>query len=100
SSAVGFKNGTDGSLTVGINALQSVSSPHRFLGITQQGGVSIVTTKGNRYGHEVLRGGNGKPNYDSVSVAGLLEKPDHVQIPVEILVRMLQGKKHKVPGHQ
>lgn len=69
SSAVGFKNGTDGSLTVAINALQSVSSPHRFLGINQSGGVSIVTTKGNNYGHVVLRGGNGKPNYDSVSVA-------------------------------
>ena len=69
SSAVGFKNGTDGGLTVAINALQSVSSPHRFLGINQQGGVSIVTTKGNGYGHVVLRGGNGKPNYDSVSVA-------------------------------
>ena len=65
SSAVGFKNGTDGGLTVAINALQSVSSPHRFLGINQKGGVSIVTTKGNRYGHVVLRGGNGKPNYDS-----------------------------------
>ena len=64
SSAVGFKNGTDGSLTVAINALQSVSSPHRFLGINQEGGVSIVTTKGNAYGHVVLRGGNGKPNYE------------------------------------
>ncbi|TWI53462.1 3-deoxy-D-arabinoheptulosonate-7-phosphate synthase [Pseudomonas duriflava] len=69
SSAVGFKNGTDGSLTVAINALQSVSNPHRFLGINQQGQVSIVATKGNPYGHVVLRGGNGKPNYDSVSVA-------------------------------
>src|SRR3990167_5038999 len=67
--SVGFKNGTDGGLTVAINALQSVSSPHRFLGINQEGGVSIVTTKGNAYGHVVLRGGNGKPNYDSVSVA-------------------------------
>src|SRR5690554_2349243 len=46
SSAVGFKNGTDGGLTVAINALQSVSNPHRFLGINQQGGVSIVETKG------------------------------------------------------
>ncbi|MDR6179302.1 MULTISPECIES: 3-deoxy-7-phosphoheptulonate synthase [unclassified Pseudomonas] len=68
SSAVGFKNGTDGSLTVAINALQSVSSPHRFLGIDQRGQVSVVMTKGNAYGHVVLRGGNGKPNYDSVSV--------------------------------
>ncbi len=69
SSAVGFKNGTDGGLTVAINALQSVSSPHRFLGINTQGQVAITHTKGNAYGHVVLRGGNGKPNYDSVSVA-------------------------------
>ena len=68
SSAVGFKNGTDGSLTVAINALQSVSNPHRFLGINGKGGVSVIHTRGNPYGHVVLRGGNGKPNYDSVSV--------------------------------
>lgn len=69
SSAVGFKNGTDGGLTVAINALQSVSSPHRFLGINFDGGVSVIHTKGNPYGHIVLRGGADKPNYDSVSVA-------------------------------
>ena len=69
SSSIGFKNGTDGSLTVAINALQSVSSPHRFLGINSDGNVSIITTKGNPYAHVVLRGGNGKPNYDSVSVS-------------------------------
>ncbi|MFT5008623.1 MAG: 3-deoxy-7-phosphoheptulonate synthase [Granulosicoccus sp.] len=69
SSAVGFKNGTDGGLDVAINALKSVSSPHNFLGINHQGQVSIITTKGNSYGHVVLRGGDGKPNYDSVSVA-------------------------------
>ena len=69
SSSIGFKNGTDGSLTVAINALQSVASPHRFLGINSEGSVSIITTKGNPYAHVVLRGGNGKPNYDSVSVA-------------------------------
>lgn len=69
STAVGFKNGTDGSLSVAINALQSVSSPHRFLGINSEGQVAIIHTRGNSYGHVVLRGGNGKPNYDSVSVA-------------------------------
>ena len=73
SSPVGFKNGTDGGLTVAINALQSVSSAHRFLGINGNGQVSIIHTRGNPYGHVVLRGGNGKPNYDSVSVA-LCEK--------------------------
>ncbi|WP_086931820.1 3-deoxy-7-phosphoheptulonate synthase [Agarilytica rhodophyticola] len=69
SSAVGFKNGTDGGLTVAINALQSVSNPHRFLGINSDGSVAIIHTRGNPYGHVVLRGGNGRPNYDSVSVA-------------------------------
>lgn len=66
---VGFKNGTDGSLDVAINALESVASPHNFLGINQAGQVAIIRTRGNAYGHVVLRGGNGKPNYDSVSVA-------------------------------
>jgi len=68
SSAVGFKNGTDGGLTVATNALQSVASPHRFLGINRQGQVSVFTTKGNAYGHIVLRGGSAGPNYDSVNV--------------------------------
>jgi 3-deoxy-7-phosphoheptulonate synthase len=69
SSAVGFKNGTDGGLTVAINAMQSVSSAHRFLGINSEGQVSVVTTKGNPYAHVVLRGGSSGPNYDSVHVA-------------------------------
>ncbi len=69
SSSVGFKNGTDGSLSVAINALKSVARPHRFLGIDQEGQVAVVATKGNPYGHVVLRGGGGKPNYDSVNVA-------------------------------
>lgn len=69
SMAIGFKNGTDGSLDVAVNAMKSVSHPHSFLGIDQQGQVAIIRTKGNNYGHVVLRGGGGKPNYDSVSVA-------------------------------
>ena len=69
SSAVGFKNGTDGSLGVAINALKSVSSPHRFLGVNKDGQVAITKTKGNQYGHIVLRGGNRNTNYDSVSIS-------------------------------
>lgn len=68
SCAVGFKNGTDGSLDVAVNAMKSVNHPHSFLGINPEGQVSIVRTRGNRYGHVVLRGGGGEPNYDSVSV--------------------------------
>ena len=66
---VGFKNGTDGSLGVAINALESVASPHRFLGISPTGQVSVVQTKGNAHGHVVLRGGSSGPNYS----------PEHIQ---------------------
>ena len=68
SCAVGFKNGTDGSLEVAVNALKSVSSPHRFLGINQAGQVSVVHTRGNANAHIVLRGGNDGPNYDAGAV--------------------------------
>ncbi len=73
SAAVGFKNGTDGGLTVAVNALKSVKSPHRFLGINNAGQVAIISTRGNPYAHIVLRGGSNGPNYDSVHVA-LCEK--------------------------
>ena len=60
---VGYKNGTDGSATIAINAMQSASSPHHFLGINCDGNASIVSTTGNPYGHLVLRGGNSGSNY-------------------------------------
>jgi len=100
SSAVGFKNGTDGGLTVAINALQSVSNPHRFLGINQEGGVSIVTTKGNAYGHVVLRGGNGKPNYDSVSVALCEQALAKAKITPNIMVDCSHANSNKDPALQ
>ena len=68
STPVGFKNGTDGGLEVAINAIRSAARPHSFLGINQGGRASIVRTAGTRYGHLVLRGGGGRPNYDTVSV--------------------------------
>jgi 3-deoxy-7-phosphoheptulonate synthase len=69
STPVGFKNGTDGSLSVAINALHSVSQPHHFLGINQKGQCAVIHTRGNNSGHIVLRGGGGKSNYDSVNIA-------------------------------
>jgi len=66
---VGFKNGTDGSLSTAVNAMQSASSPHRFMGINQLGQSALLQTSGNRDGHVILRGGGGKPNYDSLNVA-------------------------------
>ena len=69
STAVGFKNGTDGSLEVAINAIESAAGAHSFLGIDPDGMTAITRTRGNPYGHVVLRGGNRSPNYDSVNIA-------------------------------
>ncbi|MEM8767612.1 MAG: 3-deoxy-7-phosphoheptulonate synthase [Pseudomonadota bacterium] len=69
SSAVGFKNGTDGGLEVALNALKSVASPHSFLGISPSGQVAVMQTRGNGNAHIVLRGGSNGPNYDEVSIA-------------------------------
>ncbi|MAT52132.1 MAG: 3-deoxy-7-phosphoheptulonate synthase [Porticoccaceae bacterium] len=95
SSAVGFKNGTDGSLTVAINALQSVAKPHRFLGINSEGKVSIITTRGNPYSHVVLRGGDGKPNYDSVSVSLCEQELSKVGITPRIMVDCSHANSNK-----
>lgn len=73
SSAVGFKNNTDGNIEVAINAIKSASMPHHFLGIDQNGFTSIVSTKGNKLGHLILRGGKNGPNYDALSVKMALE---------------------------
>ncbi|KAL1742054.1 3-deoxy-7-phosphoheptulonate synthase [Schizophyllum fasciatum] len=60
---VGFKNGTDGSVTVAIDAMHSASNPHAFMGVTPQGLASIVKTTGNPHLHIILRGGARGPNY-------------------------------------
>jgi len=100
SSAVGFKNGTDGSLTVATNALMSVANPHRFLGIDQSGSVSIVETNGNNYGHVVLRGGGGKPNYDSVSVSLAEQALEKADLPNNIMVDCSHENSSKKPELQ
>lgn len=64
---VGFKNATDGSLSAPINAMTAAKTPQHFLGIDPKGFSSVVSTKGNPFGHIVLRGGT-HPNYDPVSV--------------------------------
>jgi 3-deoxy-7-phosphoheptulonate synthase len=66
---VGFKNGTDGSLQIAIDALGSARTPHSFLGIDQDGSTSIIRTTGNADAHVVLRGGRSRPNYDPQSIA-------------------------------
>ncbi len=100
SCAVGFKNGTDGSMTVAINALQSVKHPHRFLGVNGEGQVSVIHTKGNQYGHVVLRGGGGKPNYDSVNVALCEQELEKGGVTNNIMVDCSHANSNKDPAVQ
>jgi len=83
---VGFKNGTDGGMTVAINALHSVSKQHSFLGINHQGQVAIIKTRGNVCGHVILRGGGGKANYDRVHVQTIEDALRKAEVPVNIMI--------------
>jgi 3-deoxy-7-phosphoheptulonate synthase len=100
STPVGFKNGTDGSLAVAINALQSARHPHHFLGITQQGQSAVFRTRGNRYGHIVLRGGGARTNYDSVSLALCERELEKAGLPPNVVVDCSHGNSNKDPGLQ
>jgi 3-deoxy-7-phosphoheptulonate synthase len=69
SAAVGFKNASDGSFTMATHSIKSAAHPHSFIGVSEQGDISVVRTEGNPNGHIVLRGGNGQPNFDALNVA-------------------------------
>ncbi|MCU7904971.1 MAG: 3-deoxy-7-phosphoheptulonate synthase AroG [Candidatus Thiodiazotropha sp. (ex Epidulcina cf. delphinae)] len=64
---VGFKNATNGSMSVALDAVRSSSHPHHFLSVTKEGRSAIFSTHGNRDCHLILRGGS-RPNYDSESI--------------------------------
>ena len=92
---VGFKNGTDGSIQVALDALQSAIKPHNFLGINQMGQVSIFETTGNPYSHIILRGGGGKPNFEAMSVKIAEEKFKEVNLPARIVIDCSHGNCNK-----
>ncbi len=100
STSVGFKNGTDGGLEVAINAIRSARSPHSFLGIGPDGRTAIVRTRGNRLGHLVLRGGGGRPNYDTVSVRLAESALLKAGLPPNIVVDCSHSNSLKDPGLQ
>lgn len=100
STPVGFKNGTDGDISIAINAILSASHPHSFLGLNGQGRVSIVRTSGNQYGHVVLRGGDGRPNYDTVSVAMAEQAMKKAKLPANIVVDCSHANSFKKPELQ
>lgn len=100
STPVGFKNGTDGSLDAAVNGILSASHPHSFLGINGQGQSSIIRTRGNGYGHVVLRGGGGRPNYDTVSVSLAEKALQKAKLPANIVIDCSHANSWKNPEYQ
>ena len=94
---VGFKNGTDGSLQIAIDAMGAARHPHSFLGIDGEGVTSIIRTTGNPHGHIVLRGGRQRTNYDPESIAATSSALDRAKLPPGIMVdcsHANSGKQH------
>ena len=100
STPVGFKNGTDGDVDAAVNAILSASRPHSFLGLNVQGRSAIVRTRGNRYGHLVLRGGGGRPNFDTVSISLAEQALAKARLPRNIVVDCSHANSWKKPELQ
>ena len=66
---VGYKNGTSGDVQIAVDAVRSSAAPHRFLSVTKQGLAAIVSTRGNKHCHVILRGGRTGPNYSAEAIA-------------------------------
>ena len=100
STPIGFKNGTDGEVDGAVNAILASARPHAFLGINDQGRSSVIRTRGNRHGHLVLRGGGGRPNFDSVSVAIAEQALAKAALPQTIVIDCSHANSWKKPELQ
>ena len=97
---VGFKNGTDGNLDTAINAMQAALEPHHFLGINLDGQTCVIQTRGNRYGHLVLRGGKHGPNFDALAVKKAEDGLEKAGLRQEIMVDCNHANSGKDPVRQ
>jgi len=95
---VGFKNATNGSMRVALDAIRSSSRPHHFLSVTKEGRSAIFSTHGNEDCHVILRGGSSGPNYDAESIARVSRQLADAGLPDRIMVdcsHANSGKDHE-----
>jgi 3-deoxy-7-phosphoheptulonate synthase len=92
---VGFKNGTDGSVQIAVDALRAAAYPHRFLGVTEQGLAAIVATRGNEDCHVILRGSNKGPNFDRPHVQETLDALRAAKLPPRVMIDTSHGNSSK-----
>ncbi len=97
---VGFKNGTDGGLSVAINAMIAASRPHSFLGVDGAGRVGVVRTAGNPYCHIVLRGGALGPNYSAVEVQKAVSALEKARVNPRVMIDASHDNSSKDPLRQ
>ncbi|MDJ0890693.1 MAG: 3-deoxy-7-phosphoheptulonate synthase AroG [Gammaproteobacteria bacterium] len=91
---VGFKNNTDGTLQIAVDAIRAASCPHHFLSLTKAGRSAIFTTKGNEDCHIILRGGR-SPNYDAVSVDRAANELEAAGLPPRLMVDFSHANSQK-----
>lgn len=97
---VGFKNGTDGSLSIACDAMRSAAHPHQHFGLDDQGRPALVATTGNADTHLVLRGGNGGPNYHPAAVAAAKQSLHRQGLAARLLVDCSHANSGKDPQRQ
>jgi 3-deoxy-7-phosphoheptulonate synthase len=83
---VGFKNGTDGTVQIAIDAIRSAAHPHQFLSVTKQSVAAIVVTQGNPDCHVILRGGSSGPNYGTKDVAAVVGALEKAELPRRVMI--------------
>lgn len=99
SAPIGFKNGTDGSIRIAIDAIQAAQRPHHFLSVHKNGQVAIVQTMGNRHCHIILRGGL-TPNYDAASVAAACREMEAAKLNCRLMIDCSHANSNKQPQRQ
>ena len=95
SMTVGFKNGTRGTIQIPIDAVRSSRFPHQFLSVTKQGITAIVSTKGNKNTHIILRGSEKGTNYDQDTIAKVVARLEAADLPSRVMVDCSHGNSRK-----
>lgn len=97
---VGFKNSTEGNLQVAIDAMLAARSGHAFLGVDDDGRTSVIRTRGNPWGHAILRGGGGRSNFAENDVAEAAAMLESAGLAPNLMVDCSHANSGKKPEHQ
>lgn len=97
---VGFKNATNGGMQIAVDAIQSASNPHCFLGVGEWGNACIVETKGNPSCHVILRGGSDGPNYEAKHVEAVSALLAKKKVKPAVMIDCSHGNSKKIHSNQ